>query len=513
MNDNAENNFKKKKTPLPWQLFIVILIQFAEPITATVIYPFINQFVRETGITGGDERKTGYFAGIIESAFFLAESLTVVHWGIASDRFGRRPVLLMGPLGLSVVMLAFGMSSKFAYLLLFRCLQGSFNGNIGTNNLSLTANPQMTDETNIADAFAQTPLMWSLGVTLGPIMGGFLSQPAIRWPDSLGKLIYLRQHPYFLPCLASATGALLIFLIAFIGLPETLPSAVLRNELKRKNRALRQRTTSGSSTPSSTTSLLSNGEGTLYGSSTHTPERSESLSDIEENSEPLKHNAGDQKPPSMRSLLARREVMFALINHAFLCFSDMCIQVLIPLMWSTSIELGGLGFSPYNIGITMGIFGIFNAFVQATLLGRIVNRFGPRRVHIFCFSAYLISLTNFPVASYLARRAGYVDWKVWSVVSLQLAMVSLSYGAYTSVQLIVTSSAPSKNALGALNGLAQAIGSCMRAFSPTFASSLYAISLQRHLAGGNAVYYILMAIIICGIRFTFLSPKTLRLPT
>lgn len=55
-----------QRTPLPWlQLSIVYLIQFAEPVTATVIFPFINQFVRETGITGGDEKKTGYFAGLI----------------------------------------------------------------------------------------------------------------------------------------------------------------------------------------------------------------------------------------------------------------------------------------------------------------------------------------------------------------------------------------------------------------------------------------------------------------
>jgi hypothetical protein len=57
---------KKKRTPLPWmQLSIVYLIQFAEPITSFVIYPFINQFIRETGITKGDELNTGYFAGII----------------------------------------------------------------------------------------------------------------------------------------------------------------------------------------------------------------------------------------------------------------------------------------------------------------------------------------------------------------------------------------------------------------------------------------------------------------
>ena len=59
---------KTERTPLPkLQLLIVFLIQFAEPVTATVIYPFVNQFVRETGITGGDETKTGYYAGIVVS--------------------------------------------------------------------------------------------------------------------------------------------------------------------------------------------------------------------------------------------------------------------------------------------------------------------------------------------------------------------------------------------------------------------------------------------------------------
>ena len=58
-----------ERTPLPLlQIFIVYLIQFAEPITATVIYPFINELIRETGITGGDETKTGYYAGIVVSA-------------------------------------------------------------------------------------------------------------------------------------------------------------------------------------------------------------------------------------------------------------------------------------------------------------------------------------------------------------------------------------------------------------------------------------------------------------
>jgi hypothetical protein len=64
--DEHATHDTEKPTPLPkFQIFIVFLIQLAEPITALVIYPFVNQFVRETGITNGDERKTGYYAGII----------------------------------------------------------------------------------------------------------------------------------------------------------------------------------------------------------------------------------------------------------------------------------------------------------------------------------------------------------------------------------------------------------------------------------------------------------------
>ena len=56
-------------TPLPkLQLFILLYLQLAEPIASSVVYPFVNQLVRETGVTGGDDRKTGYFAGLIVSA-------------------------------------------------------------------------------------------------------------------------------------------------------------------------------------------------------------------------------------------------------------------------------------------------------------------------------------------------------------------------------------------------------------------------------------------------------------
>jgi hypothetical protein len=109
-------------TPLPkLQLWVLFLIQFAEPVTAIVVYPFIVQLVRDTGITGGDEAKNGYYAGFIvsealnafswmrlnsylqESLFYTAEALTTLQWGRLSDRIGRKPPLVFGMLGLAVV--------------------------------------------------------------------------------------------------------------------------------------------------------------------------------------------------------------------------------------------------------------------------------------------------------------------------------------------------------------------------------------------------------------------------
>jgi hypothetical protein len=62
-------NLHSPRTPLPkLQLFILFYVQLIEPMASTVIYPFVNQLVRATGITDGDEKRTGYFAGEHEIA-------------------------------------------------------------------------------------------------------------------------------------------------------------------------------------------------------------------------------------------------------------------------------------------------------------------------------------------------------------------------------------------------------------------------------------------------------------
>ncbi|KAJ7679391.1 major facilitator superfamily multidrug-resistance, DHA1 sub-family [Mycena polygramma] len=458
----------QKRTPIPkFQLFILLLIQLAEPATGLVIYPFVVQFVRDTGVTKGDETKTGFYAGMLESSFFLAECLTVYQFGRLSDKYGRRPVLLLAPLGLGMSMLAFGLSRTFWMLLGLRFIQGAFNGNLG---VAKTVMNEISDPSNVADIFSTLQLMWSVGATMSPFIGGVLANPATKWPDTLGRIQLLRSHPYFLPCAVSASIAFLSFIFAFVGLRETLPSAVERAR-KKKN-----------GPPAETDPLLPD------------------------------HNAAVPAPAEpvlpLRKLLTR-PVRIALLNHGLLCFGDMAYDALLPLVFATPIEFGGLGLKPYDIGLIMGLMGITNAIIQAFLGGRLIRYFGARRVFNAAFCALVVAFALYPLLTLLARRAGRVDGAVIVVLVFQLACNTALYFAFAATMLFIMDSAPNRANVGAVTGLSQMVGTVPRALAPVVTSSLFALSTKHNLAGGYLVYIILTGVACLGFRCSLLLPPQL----
>ncbi|KAJ7354091.1 major facilitator superfamily domain-containing protein [Mycena albidolilacea] len=486
-----------KPTPIPkFQLFIILLIQFAEPITALVIYPFVVQFVRETGITGGDETKTGFYAGMLasplqfspfpvfsdfqESSFFLAECLTMYQLGRVSDIYGRRPVLLFGPLGLGLAVLGFGLSTSFWMLLGFRCAQGAFNGNLG---VAKTVMNEISDPSNVADILALVCLLFfarcSLILACSPFMGGVLANAAVKWPDTLGKIALLRAHPYFLPCAVAASVAFISFAFAFFGLRETLPSIVERDK-RRRNEPL-----------SETDPLL------VVEDATPTP----ALADESE--------SGVENVPPLRGLLTR-DVYIAILNYRMLCLCDMAHDSLLPLMYSTPIALGGLGLEPFDIGLILGLCGVSNAIVQALLEGCVIRYFGARHISINGFCALALVFTIYPVLSLLARRAGCVDKWVVAGVVCQLSCSFAMYFSYGASMLFIMDSAPNLASVGSVTRLSQMAGTVFRSVAPSIAFSLFALSVKHNVAGGYLVYIGLVGLTGCALRCAMLLPRRMK---
>jgi hypothetical protein len=118
-------------TPLPWnQLLLLCFARLLEPVAFFSIFPFINQMIKDTGSL--DERDVGFYSGLIESLFSLTQMMLMIQWGKASDRFGRKPVLVIALIGMSVSVSLFGFATQIWQMILFRCLAGVFAGTIVT---------------------------------------------------------------------------------------------------------------------------------------------------------------------------------------------------------------------------------------------------------------------------------------------------------------------------------------------------------------------------------------------
>ncbi|KAI0351304.1 MFS general substrate transporter [Trametes cingulata] len=437
----------KKPTPLPkGQITVLMLLALAEPITSHCIYPFINQLISELDITGGDEKKVGYYVGLIQSIFFTMEALFVFQWSRLSDHIGRKPVLLIGVAGLCVSMICFGLSRTFLSLVISRSLVGLLNGNTGVTKSMMG---EITDETNIAQAFAWMPVAWSVGSTIGPTIGGQLAKPHDRWPNVFSHPFWVK-YPYFLPCAASAAFSAFTFVVTALFLKESVG--------KRPSRG------------------------------------------SEGNGETGASEMPDHAPPSLRKVLTRR-VLISVANYGVLSLVEIAFLALLPLFLATPIELGGLGLDPPTIGIILGTFGVLNGLIQALLFAKLMDIWGPKRMFQQGLLMFVPLYLLFPAMNLYAKAHGItpVLWVLVFVQQLLMVVMDLSFGA---IFIFVTSSAANNRSLGATNGVAQLVASVTRAIGPAAATSLFAASLEHNWLGGYGVYPIL---IIVTVLLTFVS--------
>lgn len=121
-----------------------------------------------------------------------------------------------------------------------------------------------------------------------------------------------------------------------------------------------------------------------------------------------------------------------LVNYLFLAFAERCQYVLVPLIYSTSVEIGGLGLTPYYIGLIMGIWSFCNAIVQMNLVGKLIRKCGGARVYRFGYICYLACFLTFPFSTYFARQNGGVGVGSGVFMTVQLFFAFFSTMCYGS---------------------------------------------------------------------------------
>jgi MFS family permease len=105
---------------------IIAVARFAEPLAMTSVFPYLPEMIASFGVERKDVAK---WAGATSAVFSLAQSLTAVPWGRASDRFGRKPVVMTGLLCTMICFLIWGVSTSLPMAITIRAIQGASNGN------------------------------------------------------------------------------------------------------------------------------------------------------------------------------------------------------------------------------------------------------------------------------------------------------------------------------------------------------------------------------------------------
>ncbi|KAJ7284947.1 major facilitator superfamily domain-containing protein [Mycena rebaudengoi] len=430
---------EKARTPLPkLQLAVIMLVQICEPIGSQSIYPYINQLVSELDITGGDDRK--------ESLFYMTEAMTILQWSRASDHIGRKPILLLGLFGTALSMICFGLSRTFWTLVVSRCLTGLLNGNIGVMKSVMG---DLTDPSNRAEGFAYIPVVWDLGASLGPLIGGQLSRPHDRFPHLFSGRFWI-EYPYFLPCFAIAGIVLFSGLVVLALFKESAPN-----------------------------------------------KKSRTLSESDDLQDPRNPPCRALSRPLPLREMFTFPVVISICNYVSQAFLDIALRALVPLFLAMPIEIGGLGLAPDKIGLILGAQGAAVGTFQVFFCAKIIRRLGDRGAFLSGVLAFLPVWLLFPVISTIAKGSG-LSCMVWILLGCLLALSALVDTAYGAVFMFLTASAP-KGSRGTANGLAQTSVSIARAIGPVLSTSLFSLSVQRNLLSGYAVYALFFVVTLCAV--------------
>ena len=166
-----------KRSPLV-VLFVTVFIDL---IGFGIVLPLLPFYAQHFGANA-------LLVGLLSTSFSLMQLLFAPVWGRLSDLVGRRPVILVGLLGSSISYLTFALAPSLTILFLSRILAGIAGANISTAQAYIA---DSTQPENRAKGMGLIGAAYGLGFTVGPAMGGILSQYGYAVPAFLASALAL----------------------------------------------------------------------------------------------------------------------------------------------------------------------------------------------------------------------------------------------------------------------------------------------------------------------------------
>jgi MFS family permease len=184
-------------------LAVLFLTVFIDLIGFGMVIPFLSFYAREYGASG-------VTVGAVVGIYSIMQFFFAPVWGRMSDRFGRRPVILVSLAASCTGYLLFGLANSLTVLFVSRIIAGAGGGNIGTAQAYIA---DTTTPENRAKGMGIIGAAFGLGFILGPPLSGILSAVGLRH----------HLHGNLLPGLAAAGLSFIALLLALFVLGESKP--------------------------------------------------------------------------------------------------------------------------------------------------------------------------------------------------------------------------------------------------------------------------------------------------
>ncbi|MCC6971534.1 MAG: TCR/Tet family MFS transporter [Phycisphaerales bacterium] len=181
-------------------IFITLLL---DVLGFGLIIPVAPKLVQH--LQGGGEQEAAGAVGFLAATYALMQFLFAPLLGVLSDRFGRRPVLLVSVFGSGVDYFAMALAPTVPWLFITRALNGISGASMTAANAYIA---DVTPPEKRAAGFGMAGAAFGLGFVLGPLIGGFLGDLDIH-------------YPFY----AAGGLTLLNWLYGYFVLPESLPPA------------------------------------------------------------------------------------------------------------------------------------------------------------------------------------------------------------------------------------------------------------------------------------------------
>ncbi len=192
-------------------LVVVVLIVLVDLLGFTIVMPLLGPFAKSYGFSPPQ-------IGLLMAAYPMCQLVAAPILGRLSDRYGRRPVLIVSQLGTAISFVILGLSRHYPTMLLARMLDGASGGNI------LVAQAYIADVTkpeHRSRSLGMIGAAFGVGFVLGPLLGGLL----VRLPvDPEWRLR--------LPFLVAAGFSTIAWILVLTRLPESRPVDGRRSEAR-----------------------------------------------------------------------------------------------------------------------------------------------------------------------------------------------------------------------------------------------------------------------------------------